>query len=249
VPTEKERYRFDLDGYLVVRGALARAQVDELNSAIDRHDLDSVPRAEYFLELDAAFRELLVNPRIVPYLGEWLGEGFRLDHYYALFAEAGEGRLQLHGGSTPYDPGQYYHVRNGRIYSGQTVVSYALTPVPAGSGFACIPGSHKSEFSCPSDVVDLADRSFLTTVEVDPGDAVIFTEALTHGTLPWAAEHKRRTLLYKYSPFHMTWLHPCWPDELLAACTPEQRELLEPPYYVQDVQVDGQWRRVTRRRD
>jgi len=32
------------------------------------------------------------------------------------------------------------------------------------------------------------------------GDAVIFTETLTHGTLPWTAQHQRRALLYKFSP-------------------------------------------------
>ena len=31
------------------------------------------------------------------------------------------------------------------------------------------------------------------------GDAVIFTETLTHGTLPWTAAHERRALLYKFS--------------------------------------------------
>lgn len=31
------------------------------------------------------------------------------------------------------------------------------------------------------------------------GSAVIFTEALTHGAMPWRANHERRTLLYRYA--------------------------------------------------
>ena len=38
-----------------------------------------------------------------------------------------------------------------------------------------------------------------------PGDAIVFTEALTHGTLPWSAEAPRRTLFYKFSPHGTSW--------------------------------------------
>jgi ectoine hydroxylase-related dioxygenase (phytanoyl-CoA dioxygenase family) len=37
------------------------------------------------------------------------------------------------------------------------------------------------------------------------GDVLIFTEALTHGTLTWSAPYVRRSLLYKYAPGHATW--------------------------------------------
>jgi ectoine hydroxylase-related dioxygenase (phytanoyl-CoA dioxygenase family) len=37
------------------------------------------------------------------------------------------------------------------------------------------------------------------------GDVLIFTEALTHGTLAWQAPYVRRSLLYKYAPGHSTW--------------------------------------------
>ena len=33
------------------------------------------------------------------------------------------------------------------------------------------------------------------------GDVIIFTEALTHGAVPWTVEaSSRRTLFYKFSP-------------------------------------------------
>jgi ectoine hydroxylase-related dioxygenase (phytanoyl-CoA dioxygenase family) len=240
MPTDKERYRFDLNGYIVVPQALDAAEVTALNEAIDRHRLEAeAERAIGFLERDPAFRALVASERVLPYLYEWLGPGLRLDHYYALFAKAGDGQLRLHGGATPYDPGQYYQVRDGRIFSGLTVVSYALTPGSAGAGFACVPGSHKAGFPVPADVAELVDRSFVTTPPLEPGDAVIFTEALTHGTLPWASAQPRRALLYKYSPGHMTWMHPRWSAELLESCTPKQRSLLEPPYYADQAAYFG----------
>jgi hypothetical protein len=230
VPTDKERYRFDLDGYLVVPNALDADRVRELNDVVDRLELASAEtRAVGFFDRDPAFRELLVNPAITPYLLEWLGPGLRLDHYYLIFGETLDG-LQMHLGGTPYVPWGSYHVRNGRIFSALTVVSYVLNPVKPGEGFACVPGSHKSEFPCPDDVTDLRDRSFITAPTVEPGDAIIFTEALTHGALPWTSAHGRRALLYKFTPGHVTWLHPRWSQELLDACTPEQRAFLEPAY-------------------
>ena len=46
---------------------------------------------------------------------------------------------------------------------------------------------------------------YLTQPEVEAGDALIFTEALIHGTLAWTADHERKALLYKYSPGHSSW--------------------------------------------
>jgi hypothetical protein len=232
MPSEKERYRFDLTGYLVVSQALDADQVAELNELIDRHELASEQGqvAGSFLELDAAFREVIANPKVTAYLDAWVGAGVRLDHAYFIFAEAGYPALHLHLGGTPYFPACSYHVRDGQIFSALTVVSYVLSETPSGQGFACIPGSHKSDFPCPEDVVHHADQSLIEVPDVQPGDAIIFTEALTHGSTAWTAATQRRALFYKYSPGHMTWMHPRWSDALLEACTPEQREYLQPPY-------------------
>jgi ectoine hydroxylase-related dioxygenase (phytanoyl-CoA dioxygenase family) len=231
VPSDKERYRFDLNGYLVVPQALDPAQVAQLNELVDRYDLQSQGQVGgSFLELDVAFRDLIANPRVTPYLDEWVGAGARLDHVYFIFSDAGYPAAQMHLGATPYVPQCSYHVRNGRIFSALTVVSYVLADTPRGQGFACIPGSHKSDFPCPSDVAEHVDQSFLEVPAVQPGDAVVFTEALTHGSTAWTAPTQRRALFYKYSPGYMTWMHPRWSEALLDACKPEQREYLEPPY-------------------
>eukprot|EP01047_Picozoa_sp_COSAG01_P033582 COSAG01_NODE_2477_length_7615_cov_7.259609_8_plen_52_part_00 len=41
------------------------------------------------------------------------------------------------------------------------------------------------------------DAEWLQPVPAKAGDCIIFTEALTHGTMPWRAHTDRRTLFYK----------------------------------------------------
>ena len=44
-----------------------------------------------------------------------------------------------------------------------------------------------------------------TTSSSKTRDAIIFTEALIHGTLPWTVDEKRSTVFYKYSPHTLSW--------------------------------------------
>ena len=67
------------------------------------------------------------------------------------------------------------------------------------------------------------------------GSALIFTEALTHGTFPWTASHERRTLLYRYGAGDMVFgsgpaIHPTDYESFKDELTPLQRALMEPPY-------------------
>lgn len=238
---DEERYLFDLRGYLVLEGVLGAAEVEALNTLIDAQHL-SEPSEEVqsqrfagFLLWGQQFRDLLDHPRIVPYLKELLDPAFRLDHYYGIHMRQGNVGLRLHGGGTPYDRPEYYHFRNGRMYNGLTVATWALTDVPAGQGgFACIPGSHKANYICPPEIRSFSrDPGCVIQVPMRAGDVLIFTEALTHGTHAWTASHHRRSLLYKYAPGHMAWggNYGRWPDELLELLTSDQRLLFEPPFF------------------
>ena len=76
--TEEERYFFDLYGYLVIEGALAPAEVAELNAEIDSWSLPPATatiesqRFGGFFERSAGFRRLLAHPRIFPVLKEMI---------------------------------------------------------------------------------------------------------------------------------------------------------------------------------
>jgi hypothetical protein len=245
--TTEERYLFDLQGYLVVPDLLSAAELTRLNALLDERDVwtDAAKRSDPahsnalklhtgpLLKWGQEFRDLASDPHVLPYLRELLGAGCRLDHEYAIFMKKSAGELRLHGGNTPYDPAQYYHFRNERMYSGLTVFSWSLTDSGGTQGGFCgIPGSHKSNLPCPEAFKSHEKTGpWLQCPEAPAGSLVIFTEALTHGTLPWTAEHERRSLLYKYSPGHQSWakryLDLEQPEDMGEVGT----RLMEPPYH------------------
>ena len=61
------------------------------------------------------------------------------------------------------------------------------------------------------------------------GTAVIFTEALTHGALPWTGAGERRTLFFKYSPHPVSWAAGYFDASQYAGLSQRQREILEAP--------------------
>lgn len=244
---DEQRYLFDLQGYLVIPNVLTPAEVAGLNAELDARDLwaESArrPATEHqnelklhvgpMLEWGQPFRDLVSDARLVPYLRDLVGEKCRLDHEYAILMKRGAGELRLHGGGTPYDPAQYYHFRNERMYSGLTVFSWCLTDSGGERGGFCgIPGSHKSNIACPTSFKRLETRGpWLQCPEAPAGSLVIFTEALTHGTLPWAADHERRALLYKYSPGHQSWARRYLDPRSDLPMDETGRRLMEPPYH------------------
>jgi hypothetical protein len=230
--SDGERYRFDLQGFLVRRGALSAGDVEALNAAIDVLDLP-LPAADIgsqrfteHLPVARRFRDLVDHPAVLDVVRELCGPNVRLDHTYGIVMSPGTSGLSLHGGGTPFDPAQYYRVDGGAIHSGLVAAQWALVDhPPGGGGFVCVPGSHKACYPAPQPF----DADVAVEVPLGAGDVVIFTEALTHGTLPWRNPYQRRTLLYKYSPGNSAWTDPHWPDDLLAVCSERQRLLLQPP--------------------
>lgn len=230
--TEAERFRFDLEGFLVRRNVLSDGDVAALNVAIDLLDLPrpgpdlASQRFGEFLPVARRFRDLIDHPAVLEIVRETCGPNVRLDHAYGIVMSRGTSGLGLHGGGTPFDPAQHYRADAGRIRTGLVAAQWALVDHPPdGGGFVCVPGSHKSGFPLPS----AFDRDLVVQVSMAAGDVVVFTEALTHGTLPWQHDVERRSLLYKYSPGNSAYSNSPWPDELRAVSSERQRALLQPP--------------------
>ena len=230
--TEGERFRFDLQGFLVRRGALGDGDVAALDVAIDVLDVPppgtdiASQRFSDFLLVARRFRDLIDHPAVLEIVRELCGPHVRLDHAYGIVMAPATSGLGLHGGATPYDRAQSYDVRDGHIHTGLVAVEWAVVDHPPGAGgFVCIPGSHKSAFALPQTF----DRELAVDVPLHAGDVVVFSEALIHGTRPWQAAHQRRTLVYKYSPGSSAWASDPWTDDLREVCTERQRLLLQPP--------------------
>lgn len=235
--TEEEAFRFDLEGYLVLKQVLSPDEVASLRAiASERSPAAQRPayhRAFGASAWGASYAALIDHPKIVPYLLDVLGPKFRLDHDYCIVATTGGRDQDLHGGATGKNADHWYSYRDGVIRCGLTVVTFVLTPARAGDGgFCCIPGSHKSNFidSLPRDVTTYRRMpDYVVQPVLEPGDVVIFTEALIHGTVPWAAEHERVAVVYKYSPGHSAWMGQYYDPAQYGDLTEQQRRILAPP--------------------
>src|SRR5262249_24932403 len=119
---DAQRYLFDHQGWITVPGALDPGRLDELNAEFDRQGAGAVApdanshRFGDILDWGPAWLNLIDNPRVTDVLEAILGAGFRLDHDYADLIRRGKGPIgtRLHGGATPFDPGQSYAVHDGQ---------------------------------------------------------------------------------------------------------------------------------------
>lgn len=269
-----DKYLFDLNGFIVIRGALSEEEVADANNAVEAH-MDTLHertgklrtsglygRQSKALEGDGRtgrkdmggmlgwtkphcepFRNFLCHPRVVPILIELLGVGYRLDHSPLMITqERGAEGHTLHGGAVT-ESGEpawplLYSFSHGKMRNQLLTVCMQLADAgPTDGGFCVVPGSHKSNFPVPPAIADLGEPHLAEHVRqpvIDKGDVLIFTEAVLHGTLPWAADHQRRTVIYRFAPpgsaYGRGWL-PEWPPEMLDGMTPAQLAVMEAPYH------------------
>ena len=270
--TENEKYLFDLNGYILVQGALCKAQVAAMNEAID-HNSDKIYVRTRAQALDGSleeqggktaaglkgshgrgdfggfffwdepwcqvFREVITLQDILETMVDVIGPRFRLAGIAGISMTKGAEGFIFHGGGTPELERMrevfYHRFEFGRMYSGLMSVSFALSDQGLeDGGFVCIPGSHKANYLCPQEVRRLeVDLGCVKYFSLKAGDAVIFTEALTHGTVPWKADFERRLLRYLYAPA----LHTGSAGDFKAIdaeLTPLQRVIVQPPYSYQE---------------
>ena len=172
--TDRDIYFFDLQGYLIVRGALSVDEVDALNASVD-----AVPRLkagqwfgglhghhyrakdginyQQIYELDP-FDQLIDHPAYYAKVRKFVGgEGGFDDHHGPLFIDEafinfrGPGEtIGLHSGADECNKRCSYRVRDGKFMSCQVNMLLALTDIAQGDGGTMvIPCSHKQHFGHP----------------------------------------------------------------------------------------------------
>lgn len=133
--TDDERYLFDLNGYIVIRGVLSPEEVERANQAIDKHAHEMIERSdpalrnavkgsqlygtgpgrkdlgrvlEWGADDSKVFKSILAHPRLVPLFHGILGKGYRMDHLpFVLAQDKGAEGFQLHGGTIDCSSGEY----------------------------------------------------------------------------------------------------------------------------------------------
>jgi len=241
--TEEQRFLFDLQGYLILPGALDSERVARMLAVMNEHSINPPEemtddyRFGNFLNWNDDYRDLIDHEPIVSILEEVLGPRFRLDHAYGMATAPRRGEVQkslgnsLHHHAGMFEHACYYVTHGPKMHNGLVVVSYSLTDIEAGAGgFCCIPGSHKATFQMPGKWYNLEDNPLVQQIPQRAGDAVIFTESLTHGTWPWSDPNaQRRSVLMKYCPHYMQWADGVMSSEI-DGLTERQRVIMQGPY-------------------
>ena len=159
------------------------------------------------LTYGSLFEELIDWAPVLPYVESMIGESFRLDGTTFMCRNPG-GAIAFHHGYAELLPYSEYAFENGAFRCVSVKISYALTDVSVDEGcFAVIPGSHKSNFQNPL-VGKVPDpgHPLVRPVPTRAGDAIIFSEDLSHGAAHNRSKEVRRTLFYSYAPgFHSGW--------------------------------------------
>ena len=231
--TDKEKFLFDLHGFILIKNAVPQDDIRRMVELCDQWH--SLPDAELPAPLrsytdpgvkpedartlvnvdygDEAFQRLALNPQIMRFVTAFtLNSPQLLD--IALTRNLRESNdLAFHGGVVDfgdiprgmYHPACDYQAVDDTIFANFLNAAVPLVDVPEGTGFVCIPGSHKTPFQRPADI-DIYDGP-PTVVNVCPraGDVVLFTESLVHDARKWTADYPRRTAFVRYSTSYASW--------------------------------------------
>ena len=269
--TDEEKFLFDIQGFLILRGAVDRNLVEALDRAVvenEAKDHDEswahglpVVTAQHFIKdtnvehqvrlnglprLDPVFDGLIAHPAILPYLNGFMGEP-QLVNTWSISKYEGREATGWHNGL----PTEEYTVREGVIRSPMLNVVTMLTASHPGDGcFAVIPGSHKKNLNLDHQRWGTSGLETPGAIEVtgDPGDVLIFTEALSHTGAAKSTARRRTTLQYNH--VHRNRASPMWdhhnarhywmPPSIRQRFTPEQRALTHwMDYTLPDRMVEG----------
>jgi ectoine hydroxylase len=245
--TALQRKQFDEQGFFIVENALSPDQLDALLGATDElyaryggRPGSSRLEMRNVVAHHPCLRDLISHRLILPIVVDLLGPNIKirsthLDVRPPLQRESVKNKL----GSDRWGEPEQWHV-DGPIFGYPLVnnllplmevkVGYYLSDVtlPESGPLCVIPGSHKLDYRKLANSVPPDESVF--RVAVPPGSAVLFRTGLWHCVSPNFSALTRKVLYYAYT---YRWIqasdYMTQSPELLASCTPIQRQLLGAP--------------------
>ena len=247
-----QRERFEHDGFLVVPGVLRPPELDTVIAAVGElrepslrsgRSADSVFSALNVVEKSDALLDLVDHPALLGLVCDLLGPNIVLVMSQALVRPPtpSAGLQWHHDGPKPYP----FPSVSGLTPLLHLKVAWFLNDVsaPNSGNLIVLPGSHRTAFpvgGAEADAITSLDPQGhalhepiesavpgATQVLAEPGDALVFHNALWHAVAPNTSVAPRQALYYTYGP---TWVRladrAASSPELLERAGPVRRQLL-----------------------
>ncbi len=245
VPTQKQKYDFDRNGWLLIPSVLSDTDIAEMREFCQRlHEAPEGIREPERCTLGGPLQKLADHPIVVGFLNEFLAYppaasedcyGFRLEETAAFFGDMpshtaaqsvlhkGNGLFRLPGDS------HLYRCVPGRGWSGLTRAIWELTEVTVQTNrIRFITGSHKAAYPVPEAVQDL-NSSLWETYECPPGSLILFTESMTQTHVQSSAT-ERVSVSNLYNTVASRWSNWLPHPQLLEAMPPKRQTLFREAY-------------------
>ena len=215
-------------------------------------------------ELGGVFERMIDHPNWLNYALRFIGGHDTYDHYHGpafvdenFFSIRGPGEaIPMHSGGHEGCKRTSFHYHNGRFQCGQIDVLVAWTDIGPGDGATMlIPGSHKSNIVHPAFLA--RDRAHewsnegggsvdgvagAVEVHMQAGDALIFVDAICHGSAKRVNPGERRISVYRYgSSWNRTRFGHQASPELLARLGPLARKLVHPREWIRPPGTAARW--------
>lgn len=220
--TEEEKWRFDLQGFMVLRQVIPSDALKQMLAVLEHWlaiDETQIPaplvrhrQEPYKTHIDhiqyghKLFQDLAANEHIIRAVAGLQMNAPRLFHCNFTHMTRGTGEdFDLHRDDSGFkfpsgfrNPHNDYQTAHGQIYCSHLVTWIALSPVPAGTGFTVVPGSHKSAFAAPDSSSGHSDPALAESIPLDPGDCVICATSVLHNAKPWTEDYPRLNIFQRY---------------------------------------------------
>ncbi|MCE2401527.1 phytanoyl-CoA dioxygenase family protein [Candidatus Poribacteria bacterium] len=255
--TPKQRYLFDLTGYIHLKNVLSEVELKNAQDAVERcvqTPVDELPPGISYggggfsngFSYDKSLEALTLHPKTWPIVQELTSNRPRFNRG-SLVAKGPEhdqviGKLHCAREDCGWQTRRYV-AKNGKIHNNDFAIFFYFTDVyPGDGGLVVLPGSHKAGFERPEgiffpDPENPSDELHpaLVNVTARAGDAIVMSELLTHGVLIWKPKERyRRFLILRYKTQFFEdnrGRRDPFPPEVMERLSPETRELAQPAHY------------------
>ena len=201
--SEIDKYLFDLNGYIVVKNALKKSEINACNKIIDK--LKNIKNGEWdgyvhghnyggkeglnlqqIYEAGKPFEKLIDHPSWIHHMLEFVGGEGTFDQYHGpLFIDEnfanvrGPGEaIGIHSGNPEGLKRNHYRYQDDKFHCSQVNILLALTDIGKGDGgTVVIPSSHKSNIQHPEYKKNFMKKNKVTSAEAMTASKEIYLKA------------------------------------------------------------------------